>query len=128
MRFIPMFVSLFAVVVTTAESTAAPILSVPPARSTTPAVSKAQATLLLRAGTAQLSITLPAPAATELSRLKSATTMGPRMHPMPIGFGRDVPAAQRTIAMSSLQWQGTSEGGRAAQIVVTSPGASPMFF
>jgi hypothetical protein len=125
-----MFVSSFALVVTTAATTAVsaavPILSVPPARSTTPAVSKAQATLLLDGGTAQLSIALPAPAAAELSRLKSASTAGSRMQPTPIGFGRDVPAAQRTIAMSSLQWQRTSEGGRAAQIVVTSPGASAL--
>jgi hypothetical protein len=120
-------VPLLSLMCATAVAVAAPILSVPPAVSRAPAMAKSQAAaLLLQSATAPLVIALPQPTAAELSSAKSAPTTGARLKPMPIGFGRDVPVAQRTVQLSALQWQGTSEGGRAAQIVVTSPGASAL--
>ncbi|HEV8501004.1 MAG TPA: trypsin-like serine protease [Casimicrobiaceae bacterium] len=104
---------------------AAPINAVPPAVSTTPvtAAAKSQSALLLQGAVSALTIALPAPSESELATTRSLPLTGMRMKPMPIGFGRDVPAAERTIALGSLSWQGTADGGRAAQIVVTSPGA-----
>jgi hypothetical protein len=119
-------VPLLSLMCTMAAAVAAPILSVPPAVSRAPVMAKSQGALLLQSATAPLVIALPQPTAAELSSAKSAPTTGARLKPMPIGFGRDVPAAQRTVQLSALRWQGTSEGGRAAQIVVTSPGAAAL--
>lgn len=107
---------------------AAPLNAVPPAVSTTPvtAAAKSQSALLLQGSASPLVVTLPVPTAAELAAARSLPMTGMRMKPMPIGFGRDVPADKRTIALAALAWQGTSEGGRAAQIVVTSPGAAAL--
>ncbi|MEO6749028.1 MAG: hypothetical protein ABI294_05485 [Casimicrobiaceae bacterium] len=119
-------VPLLSLAFATVAMAAAPIRSVPPARSITPATQKAQAVLLLGSSASPLVIALPAPTPVELATMKNAPLTGAKAKPAPIGFGRDVPAAQRTIALSSLDWQTTSEGGRAAQIVVTSPGAAAL--
>lgn len=103
---------------------AAPIHSVPPAVSNGPALPKSQSMLLLKAATAPLVVVLPEPTAAELASIRGLPATGMRLKPLAIGFGRDVPPALRSIALSSLEWQGTSDGGRAAQIVVESPGAS----
>jgi hypothetical protein len=44
--------------------------------------------------------------------------------PLQIGFGRELPAAQRGIALSALQWQSTPQGSRVARVVVESTGAA----
>lgn len=104
------------------------IRSAPPAVSNTPVRAKTQATLLLQAATAPLLIALAAPTAAERAAMavKSAPAATNRLKPLSIGFGREVPPALRSIALASLKWQGTAEGGRAAQVVVSSPGASAL--
>ncbi|MEO8974549.1 MAG: trypsin-like peptidase domain-containing protein [Casimicrobiaceae bacterium] len=103
-----------------------PLRSVPPARSTAMPMQKAQGSLLLGAAASALQIALTVPTAAELATLKVAPVTGAKAKPASIGFGRDVPAGERTIALASLNWQPTAEGGRAAQIVITSPSAAAL--
>jgi hypothetical protein len=101
---------------------------VPPAFSTsatTPAA-KAQSALRLASTAPSVTIALPAPTAAELASVRTIPGVGMRAKPMPVGFGRDVPAAQQSIALASLAWQPTADGGRAAQVAVTSPGAAAL--
>jgi lysyl endopeptidase len=105
---------------------AAPIRSVPPATSITPARAKAQAVLRLQAATAPLVISLSAPTAAELAEVQVRSASANKLKPLSIGFGRDVPEALRNIALGTLEWQGTADGGRAAQVVVASPGAAAL--
>ncbi len=117
-------VPLLSLILAAAATAATPIMSVPPAPSTTQPTTKAQATLLLDSMASPLAVTLPAPSAAEMATMKRVSATDMKAKPATIGFGRDVPALQRTIALASLKWMATAEGGRAAQIVVTSPGAA----
>jgi len=116
------------VAVAAVAAQAAPLDAVPPAFSTTPAspAAKSQSALRLTAAAPSLTIALPAPTEAELASVRTIPGVGMRAKPMPIGFGRDVPAAQQSIALASLAWQPTADGGRAAQVVVTSPGAAAL--
>ncbi len=129
MRVALTFVSLLSLacaIVAPAANGAATIRSVPPAQSHTPALAKAQAALLLGTNAAPLVIALPELSASEIASMKSLPVQGLRMKPLAIGVGRDVPDALRSIALSSLNWQAAPDGGRAAQIVVVSPGAAAL--
>src|SRR6185312_3999449 len=116
------------VAVAAVAAQAAPLDAVPPAYSTSPASSaaKAQSALRLTGASPALTIALPAPTAAELASVRTIPGVGMRAKPKPIGFGRDVPAAQQSIALASLAWQPTADGGRAAQVAVTSPGAAAL--
>lgn len=118
--------SLACAIVAPAANGAAPIRSVPPAQSHTPALAKSQSALLLGASAAPLVITLPELSASELASTRSLPVQGMRLKPLAIGVGRDVPGTLRSIALSSLKWQGAADGSRAAQIVVVSPGAAAL--
>jgi hypothetical protein len=107
--------------------------SVPPAIARTPKSSEPAkaAVLLLPASAPALAITLPEPAPAERAALvaKSAA-VPPRSKPalkrVAVGFGRAVPVSQGVQRLSGLQWTTLDDGGRVAQIRITSPGASAL--
>jgi hypothetical protein len=111
-----------------AAARAASLDAVPPAYSTSTVspAAKAQSALRLATRVPSVTIALPPPTEAELASVRTIPGVGLRAKPMPIGFGRDVPAAQRSIALASLTWQPTADGGRAAQVAVTSPGAAAL--
>jgi hypothetical protein len=95
--------------------------AVPPAANRAPAVARAVTALRLYADAPALQLDLPEPTAADFAAMQR---QAPGLaKPVPIGFGRQVPAGQRRIALSTLAWQATADGGRAAHIQVTSPGA-----
>jgi len=104
---------------------AAPVTAVPPAEYRPAALPKSQPALLLGANAPAMRITLPEPTAAN-RMLAKANTVAPisgKGRPLQIGFGRDIPAAMRTLDLGALQWQLAPDGGRAARIEIESIGA-----
>ena len=64
------------------------------------------------------------PAAATVSAPKSAAAGTDHAKPVQIGFPRDIPAAQRTLAMSSLPWKSLVDGSRVLQVQVVAPDAA----
>jgi len=112
----------------------APITSAPPAASRTIASKAAAARLLTPASARAMSIALPAPTPAERGLAKAQNVRAPatareaaagrKGRPLAIGFGRTVPAASASVALSSLPWQSLGDGTRAARLTVTSPDAA----
>ena len=109
-------------------------VAVPPAVYQ-PATPKAAApvALLTPAGTAAYTIALPAPADVLKSRpkvlshdAKVQARTADKGRPLQIGFARSVPDGFVALALEKLQWVNTADGGRAARVVVSSPGASAL--
>ena len=108
-------------------------MSVPPAEYRPVIAHKAEAAsgLRLPQGGHVRRIALPLPAAAEsvapkASAKASATSplLRNKGHRLALGFARAVPPADRSLALADLPWQATASGTRAAQIVLTSPGAA----
>jgi hypothetical protein len=107
----------------------AQITAVPPAPNrAAPAKVESAATLLTPAGTPSYAIDLPPPSPEEQSVLQrrpaATTSLTAKKHVRAIGFSRKLPASDRSLTTLALPWQAVSGGGRAARIVVDSPGAA----
>ena len=116
-----------------AQSSGAPILSVPPAALRPEKIEKAATPApILESAAPVFRIDLATPAASELATMKSlnsaAARHGQRMRTkaLAVGFGREVPTTARTILLSTLTWVGTSDGGRVARIEIHSPNATAL--
>jgi hypothetical protein len=109
--------------------------AVPPAVHR-PAATKSQtvSALVTPAGVPSLAIALPPPTAAEQagpSKLKPALAQNPVADGMVIkrriravGFARATPDGMRLLDMASLPWQPLADGGKAARVSFTSPGAA----
>ena len=64
------------------------------------------------------------PATAAASSQKSAAVGNDRAKPVQIGFPREIPAAQRTLPMSSLPWKSLADGSRVLQVQVAAPAAA----
>ena len=115
----------------------APVTAVPPAANRAPAAQKATAASFVLGATAPaLRIALTAPSAAERGVTKAQNLRAPgsvreaaagsKGRPLAIGFGRDMPAGARTIALASLPWQTLADGTRAARIQIVSPDAAAL--
>jgi hypothetical protein len=115
----------------------AQITSVPPAAYLPPPLPKSAAVeRLLPVDAPRRVVVLPAPDSNERASLKAvnatpaaAGKLGPgavtgKGRPLAIGYGRLVPAADRTIYGSKLTWQALADGGSAARIEISSEGAA----
>ena len=115
----------------------AQITSVPPATYLPPPLPKSAAVeRLLPVDAPRRVVVLPAPDSNERASLKAvnatpaaAGKLGPgavtgKGRPLAIGYGRLVPAADRTIYGSKLTWQALADGGSAARIEISSEGAA----
>jgi hypothetical protein len=76
-------------------------------------------------------IVLPAPTDTERATLDAQSAIRSSQGKiankrLAIGFARTVPSAQRSLHLSDLDWTTLDDGGRAAQIRVTSSGAAAL--
>ena len=118
-----------------AADAAAEIVAVPPAANrTSQAKSEVAPALLTPAGTPSLAIALTAPSAAERARLDSAGTSAVarpgtpaqqvKRRALAVGFARTIPGGARPLAMAAMLWQPLPDGGKAARIVVSSPGAA----
>lgn len=119
-----------------AASAGAQIVAVPPAanRGGSQVKTEPAATLLAPARVAAYTVALPPPSADELAQLKrpsagapaasGAAAMRPKRQALAIGFPRALPGGERPLDLARLPWQSLADGGRAAQIVVNSPGAA----
>jgi len=117
-----------------AGSVGAQIVAVPPAANRAEAQTKSEpvATLIAPARVPARTIALPSPSAEEMAPLQkraaaepSATSaMRAKRHALAIGFPRSLPDGDRPLPLTELPWQALPDGGKAAQIVVNSPGAA----
>jgi lysyl endopeptidase len=107
-------------------------VAVPPASNrAAPPAKAANITLILPAGAPQFVIELPPPSAAEQASVQnraSAVAGGPALSAKrqvrAIGFTRRVPGGERSLTLAALPWQTVGDGGKAAQVVVRSPGAA----
>lgn len=112
---------------------ASPMASGPPAAfRPSSAAPKASVELTLPAAAAKR-ILLDEPTQAERSSLKEKNKSAARRvgranpgksRPLAIGFPRALPVEARAIRLSSLSWQAAGDGGVAARIEITSPGAA----
>jgi lysyl endopeptidase len=114
---------------------AAAVVRAPPARLAGVASSKEVITRRLLSDSApRRVIALAAPSAAESAGMKAAnalrvTTSGNRRsdtgkgRPLTIGFGRELPSGAGELQGAALPWQAVADGGYAARIDVSSPGA-----
>ena len=110
------------------------ITAVPPAAFRPQATQKAApATMLLPQATPALRIVLPEPTTDERAalRARNASSGGQRgkaTEPkgLAVAFPRSVPAGSQIVALSSLQWQSLTDGGRAARLDIVTPGAAAL--
>ena len=123
--------AVFAVALSSSTAEAASeIRSVPPAEYRADTMAK-KASLQLSTGASARRIELNAPSAADAAPMKSynaASATGPdgKGHPLAIGFGRELPAAARTVPLSELTWIAAPDGGRTARIEIASPGAAAL--
>jgi len=112
-----------------------PIIAVPPADYHTRAVERtAPAQFVLAPAAPGLRIALPAPtgneratlAARNATRASGGAKSGNLKGPIALAFPRDVPAGGSAISLAGLSWQALADGGRAAKIVIVSPGAAAL--
>lgn len=107
-------------------------VAVPPAvNRAAPPAKEANATLLMAAGAPRYVIELPPPSDAERASVQnraSASAGGPALSAKrqvrAIGFTRRLPGGERSITRAALPWQAVGDGGKAAQVVVRSPGAA----
>ncbi|MFO1322616.1 MAG: serine protease [Burkholderiales bacterium] len=113
---------------------AAPVASAPQTESRGVRVAEI-VRLRMPDGAAARRIALGAPATGEAAAVQSynagaAGMRGPAGRPMgqplAIGFGREMPAASRTLSLADLAWQDDPAGGRTARVEIASPGAAAM--
>jgi len=109
----------------------AQVVAVPPAanRGAAPAKIEGVASLLTSPGAPKYSISLPPPSTEEASTQNRAATAGApaltaKRHVHRIGFSRKIPNGDRSLASAGLPWQALRGGGKAARVVVNSPGAA----
>ena len=114
----------------------AQIVAVPPAvhRASPAAKSAPVPSLLTSTNAPAMTIALPAPTAAEKARRLSArpgtaTSSTPaalraKRRVLAIGFARAIPDGERPLSMATLPWQALADGGMAARIDVSSPGAA----
>src|SRR3989449_6321367 len=115
----------------------AQVIAVPPAvhRASPVAKSEPVSSLLTSTNAPAMRIALAAPTAAEKARRGSArpgtaaTSSAPGPLPvkrrvLAIGFARAIPDGERPLSMSALPWQPLADGGIAARIDVSSPGAA----
>jgi hypothetical protein len=102
---------------------AASITAVPPAVYMAPRTEVKAATSAAPAAPASIRIVLATPSADEAARSTSERPAGGRPQPPVIGFGRELPDAQRSIDLASLAWVASADGRRSARVELTSPGA-----
>src|SRR5438046_3538011 len=114
----------------------AQIVAVPPAvhRASPAAKSAPVPSLLTSTNAPAMTIALPAPTAAEKARRLSArpgtaTSSAPaalraKRRVLAIGFARAIPDGERPLSMATLPWQALADGGMAARIDVSSPGAA----
>jgi len=118
-----------------AAEVTAQIVAVPPATNrASPAKSEAAASLLMPAGAPSLTIALSAPSAQEKARLNTAgrsgaagvgaAAMSVKRRALPVGFARVVPGGERPLSTATMPWQALADGGWAARINISSPGAA----
>ncbi len=120
------------VVALLAGSLGAQVVAVPPAanRGAVPAKMEAVASLLTSASGPKYTISLPPPSAEEETPLQNraatagAPAMAAKRHVRRIGFSRKLPDGDRSLTQAGLPWQTLADGGRAARVVVNSPGAA----
>ena len=111
------------------HAAAARINAVPPAKypGHSPGKFVAKATLVAADAPARR-IDLAAPTETEAAPMKmrnaAPSANGDRRVPLTIGYGRVLPAIDRTMPLASLKWTPSADGGRIARIEVASPGAA----
>jgi len=114
-----------------AASAWAQMVAVPPAVNRGAATSEGTAALLEPAGAPTYSIDLPEPSAAEQAQVQNRAApavagMAAKRHARAVGFSRKLPAGDRSLALATLPWQSLADGGKAAQIVVHSPGAAAL--
>ncbi|HEX5862945.1 MAG TPA: serine protease [Casimicrobiaceae bacterium] len=115
----------------------AQIVAVPPAvhRASPTAKSEPVPALLTPAGAPALMIALPAPTAAEKAQReaaaekRAAASSAPGALPvkrrvLAVGFARAMPDGDRPLAMATMPWQALADGGMAARINLSSPGAA----
>jgi lysyl endopeptidase len=109
------------------------VTSVPPAtyRPATVAPKAAEALVAPTAAARRIALPEATPAERAALKQKNASRLVGRAKPgkaapLAIGFPRALPAADRSIALSSLDWQPLGDGSRAARIEVHSPGAAAL--
>jgi len=119
-----------------AGSVGAQIVAVPPAanRAAAQARSEPVATLVAPARVPAHRIALPPPSAEEEAQLQArgagpaaataTSTVRAKRRALAIGFPRSLPDGERPLALEGLPWQSLADGGKAAQIVIDSPGAA----
>ena len=119
-----------------AGSVGAQIVAVPPAanRAGAQTRSEAVATLVAPARIPARTIALPPPSAEEVAQLDKRAAAAPavsrtspmraKRHALAIGFPRSLPGGERPLPLAGLPWQVLPDGGKAAQVVVSSPGAA----
>jgi lysyl endopeptidase len=117
-----------------AADAVADVLAVPPAANrAAPAKSEVASSLLTPAGTPPYAIALTAPSASEKARLNAADTtpagagtapQRAKRRALKIGFARAIPGGEQPLATAALPWQRLPDGGEAARISVSSPGAA----
>jgi hypothetical protein len=118
-----------------AADATAQIVAVPPAvNRARPAKSEVAPQLLTPAGAPSLTIALSVPSASEKARLNNAGTAASasagtpaqrvKRRKLAIGFARAIPGGERPLATAAMPWQALPDGGTAARIVVSSPGAA----
>lgn len=109
-------------------------VAVPPAANrASPAKNEIAPALLTPAGTPPYAIALSPPSAEETAALKGARTgaagaqtskQRAKRQALKIGFARAIPGGEHPLATGALPWQPLADGGQAARIVVSSPGAA----
>jgi hypothetical protein len=119
-----------------AGSVGAQIVAVPPAANRAGAQTKSEpvAKLVAPARVSAHTIALPPPSAEEMAQLQKRAAATPpvsgtspmraKRHALAIGFPRSLPDGERPLPLAGLSWQVLPDGGKAAQIVVNSPGAA----
>jgi lysyl endopeptidase len=108
------------------------IVAVPPAANRSAAKAESMAGLVEPAGAPKYSIDLSAPTAEEEAQLQRRSdtagrpAMATKRHVRAIGFSRKIPDGDHSLTLAALPWQSLADGGKAAQIVVRSPGAAAL--
>ncbi|HZQ61794.1 MAG TPA: trypsin-like peptidase domain-containing protein, partial [Casimicrobiaceae bacterium] len=103
------------------------ITAVPPAAYVPSPIEKANGPARPIVSQPARTIVLPAASAAELAKLKAVNTVNAKnadtKRSLAIGVARDLPQRDREIRGSALTWTPVADGGVAARIDVTSPGA-----
>lgn len=118
-------------------SAAGNIVAVPPAEYRPTAVVAKAAAVLVAPDAPVFRLALPAPSDAERESLKAQNAKRTeqrrvgrptsiKSRPLAIGYPRELPSASRTIVLADLAWYTLPDGGRAARIEISSPGAAAL--